>query len=135
MSRHRRLFQERARHQHRTEHAPAFLHSVRVPSAHVVFNVPITAVDFCPVGVTHIQEVRPQSAYRILGDVGQGLTGGRTKQKRPDGFVNSGYVVIPDKGIRVQEVTVDRQGFSDNYLKRKQKNSMLKQQPGTLNKV
>lgn len=98
----------------RVKGQPAFPDFVFIPLAYEVLNITITAVDFRPVWVTDRQEVRPQSAYRILGDVSQGLTSCGSKQKGSDGFVNSGYIVIADKGIRMQDIKVNGQSFSNN---------------------
>ena len=68
--------------------------------------------------------MRPQSAYGILGDVSQGLTSCGSKQKGSDGFVNSGYIVIAYKGIRMQDIKVNRQSFSNNNLKKREKQAV-----------
>ena len=95
-----------------------------IPLTYVVLNIAITAVDFWPVWVTDSQEVRPQTAYSILSDVSQGLTSWDSEQKGSDGFVNGGYVGIADKGIRMQDIKVNRQRFSNTHLKKREKRAV-----------
>lgn len=77
-----------------------------------VLNVPQAAVYPCPVGLAHCNEVRTQSAYGVLGNVGQRLASSCPKNEGPNGFVDSGYVVISDKRIWVQIIIKDWETLS-----------------------
>lgn len=45
-----------------------------------------------PVRLAHIQEVRPEPADGVLGDVSQRLAHGGPEQEGTDGFVNRGNI-------------------------------------------
>lgn len=77
-----------------------------------VLDVAQAAVDPCPVGLAHSDEVRAQSAYGVLGNVCQRLASSCPEKEGPNAFVNSSYVVISDKRIWVQIIIKDREGLS-----------------------
>lgn len=78
-------------------HSPSLIDFCLFSLAREVLNVTQTAVDPRPVRLAHSEEVRAQSAYGILGNVRQRLASSCSKNEGPNGFVNSGYVVISDK--------------------------------------
>lgn len=77
-----------------------------------VLDVAQAAVDPCPVGLAHSNEVRTQPAYGVLGNVCQWLASSCPKNERPNAFVNSSYVVVSDKRIRVQIIIKDWETLS-----------------------
>lgn len=75
------------------ESPPALVDLGGVSVADKVFDVlPGGAVDLTPVGLAHVQEVRPEAADGVLGDVGERLTHGGAKQEGADGLVNTGHI-------------------------------------------
>lgn len=74
-------------------HPPALVGHPLVSGAGELFDVhPQRAVDELPVGLAHVQEVGPEAADGVLGDVGQRLAHGGAEQEGTDGFVNGGRV-------------------------------------------
>lgn len=72
---------------------PALVDLGGVPAADKVFDVlPGGAVNLTPVWPAHVQEVGPQAADGVLGDVGERLAHGGAKQEGADGLVNAGHV-------------------------------------------
>lgn len=80
-------------------HSPSLIDLCLFSLAREILNVTQTAVDPRPVRLAHSEEVRAQPAYGVLGNVRQRLASSCSKNEGPDGFVNSGYVVISDKRI------------------------------------
>ena len=72
---------------------PALVDLGCVSAACEVFDIiPQWTVDLVPVGLADVQEVWPEPADGVLGDVGQRLAHGGTKEKGADGFVNRSNV-------------------------------------------
>lgn len=82
------------------DHLPGLIHYLRIPATGEVLDVSsIGAVDRLPVRLTHVQEVRPQPADRVLADVGEGLAHGGTEQERADCFVDAGDIAVAERGL------------------------------------
>lgn len=77
-----------------------------------VLDVAQAAVYPCPVRLAHSNEVRTQSTYGVLGNVCQWLASSCPKNEGPNGFVNSGYVIISDKRIWVQIIIKNWESLS-----------------------
>lgn len=72
---------------------PALVDPGGVSAADKVFDVlPDGTVNLTPVGSAHVQEVRPEAADGVLGDVGERLAHGGTEQEGADSLVNAGQV-------------------------------------------
>lgn len=75
------------------QHPPALVGHPLVSGAGEGFNIlPQRTVDGLPVRLAHVQEVRPQPANGVLGDVGQRLAHGGPEQEGAHGFVNAGNI-------------------------------------------
>ena len=79
--------------------SPGLLHAGLRALALVLSDVPQRAVDGGEVGVTHVQEVRSQTAHRHLGDVSERLADGTAKHEHAHLLVECCDVGVPHKGL------------------------------------
>lgn len=86
------------------EPVPGFIDQELVSCAGEVLHVSSGfAVDAIPRRLAHGQEVWPQAANGVLGDVGQGLAGASTEHVAPHRFVDTRHILgsqglVPDAG-------------------------------------
>lgn len=72
---------------------PALVDLGGISAADKVFDVlPGGAVNLTPVGPADVQEVWPEAADGVLGNVGERLAHGGAKQEGADGLVNTGHI-------------------------------------------
>lgn len=95
---------------------PGLVHQKALPRAGEVLHVASgLAVDDLPDRFANSQEVGPQTADGVFGDVRQGLVGGRPEQEAAHGLVDARQVLGPRPLVGVAR-HVDRQAFSTDDL-------------------
>lgn len=101
-------------------HSPAFIDDDWISCACEVFNITRFTINEAPVRFTHSQEVRPQSADGVFGDVGQRLAQRRSKHERSHGLVHTRYILITEGSSGPQ---IYGKTLTEDYLWCRHKNS------------
>lgn len=80
-----------------TRDLPALIDFGGIPHADEVLDVSsFRTVDLRPVRLAYVQEVWPEPADRILGDVRERLTYGGTEHKGADGLIDTGHITVAE---------------------------------------
>lgn len=101
---------------------PGLVHQELFPSAGEVLHVAASlAVDAVPRRLAHGEEVWPQAADGVLGDVRQGLAGGRSEHVAAHCFVDARHVLGPRRLV-LDARHVNRKALAADDLGRRRNN-------------